>query len=222
MSFISDTDRQKIRDEYFSKLEDNVKLVYFTQENECMTCSAMNILYNDIAKMSEKITLEVYDFVKDEKQKQLYGIDKIPALAVVGKKDYGVRFFGSPIGYEFTPLILSIIDVSLGRTSLAPPIKAKLKDIQKPVHIQVFTSPTCPLCPTMVKMAHNFAIENEHIRADMVETTEFIHLTIKYDVQGVPKTVINETSEVLGLVTPVELMLKIIKDLGKSAQMHIQ
>ncbi|MHA2407650.1 MAG: protein disulfide oxidoreductase [Candidatus Ranarchaeia archaeon] len=222
MSFISDTDRQKIRDEYFSKLEEDVKLVYFTQENECMTCNAMNMLYSDIAKMSDKINLEVYDFVKDVEKKKLYDIDKIPALAVVGKKDYGVRFYGSPIGYEFTPLILSIIDVSLGKTSLAPPIKTKLKDIDKPVHIQVFTSPTCPLCPTMVKMAHNFAIENDNIRADMVETTEFIHLTIKYDVQGVPKTIINETSEVVGLVTPVVLLQKIIKDLGEAAQMHIQ
>ena len=222
MSFISDTDRQKIQGEYFSKLENEVKLVYFTQETECITCSAMNLLYTDIAEMSDKISLEVYDFVKDEDKKKHYKIDKIPALAVVGKKDYGVRFYGSPIGYEFTPLILSIIDVSLGKTSLAPPIKGKLKEIDKPVHIQVYTSPTCPLCPTMVKMAHNFAIENDHIRADMVETTEFIHLTIKYDVQGVPKTIINETSEIVGLVTPVVLIQKIIKDLGKSAQLHIQ
>lgn len=36
------------------------------------------------------------------------------------------------------------------------------------------------------------AMENPNITADMVELTEFPHLAQRYQVRGVPKTVINE------------------------------
>jgi hypothetical protein len=41
-------------------------------------------------------------------------------------------------------------------------------------------------------MAHKLAIENDFIRADMIESTEFPHLVNKYDVFNVPKVIINE------------------------------
>ncbi len=49
-------------------------------------------------------------------------------------------------------------------------------------------------------LAHRLAIESDWIRADMVEATEFPHLANKYQVYGVPRTVINETIHVEGAV----------------------
>ena len=51
-----------------------------------------------------------------------------------------------------------------------------------------------------MRLAHQFAIESEHIRADMVEVTEFPHLIQKYQVMGVPRTVINEDTFLEGAV----------------------
>lgn len=62
-------------------------------------------------------------------------------------------------------------------------------------------------------MAHRLAIESEHIRADMVEAMEFPHLANRYQVMGVPRTVINETTHVEGMVpeaTLVEALLQAI------------
>jgi hypothetical protein len=42
------------------------------------------------------------------------------------------------------------------------------------------------------------AFANPHITADAVEATEFMDLTRKYRVTGVPKTIVNETVEILG------------------------
>jgi len=42
------------------------------------------------------------------------------------------------------------------------------------------------------------AAANEHITADAVEAIEFMELSRKYRVTGVPKTIVNETIEVLG------------------------
>jgi predicted DsbA family dithiol-disulfide isomerase len=42
------------------------------------------------------------------------------------------------------------------------------------------------------------AFANPHITADAVEATEFMDLTRRYRVTGVPKTIVNEDIEILG------------------------
>jgi predicted DsbA family dithiol-disulfide isomerase len=42
------------------------------------------------------------------------------------------------------------------------------------------------------------AVESEHVTADVIEAMEFPELSRRYGVQGVPKIVINETTEFVG------------------------
>lgn len=49
-----------------------------------------------------------------------------------------------------------------------------------------------------MRLAHKFAMENDLIRADMVEATEFPYLVNKYRVMGVPLTVVNEKTFIEG------------------------
>ena len=42
------------------------------------------------------------------------------------------------------------------------------------------------------------AYANPNIKADAIEAMEFMELTRKYRVSGVPKTIVNETIEILG------------------------
>jgi predicted DsbA family dithiol-disulfide isomerase len=56
-------------------------------------------------------------------------------------------------------------------------------------------------------MAHKFAIENDLIRAEVIDVSEFPHLAHKYGVMGVPKTVISEKVEFVGAV-PEEIFLE--------------
>ena len=49
-------------------------------------------------------------------------------------------------------------------------------------------------------LAHRMAVESPHIRATSVEATEFMDLARRFRVNGVPKTVVNETIEILGAV----------------------
>jgi glutaredoxin-like protein len=154
----------------------------------------------DIATLNEKITVEVYDFLKNADKAKEYGIDKIPALAIVGAKDYCVRIYGVPFGYELQTLIEAIINVSKGRgkTDLTDKTKSILSEVKATVHIQVFVTLTCPHCPAAAAVAHKLAIESDMIKADIIETSEFPDLAMKYNVIGVPKIVINEKVEFVG------------------------
>lgn len=60
-------------------------------------------------------------------------------------------------------------------------------------------------------LAHQLAIESDLITADMVEATEFPHLANKYQVMGVPRTVINETIQIEGAVPEPRLMQEFAK-----------
>jgi predicted DsbA family dithiol-disulfide isomerase len=62
-----------------------------------------------------------------------------------------------------------------------------------------------------VVLAHRLAMESEWIRADMVEATEFPHLANKYEVYGVPRTVINETLHIEGAVPEPMLVNELMK-----------
>jgi alkyl hydroperoxide reductase subunit F len=129
----------------------------------------------------------------------------------MGDEDYGIRFFGLSTGYEFTSILEALVMVSLGKSGLDPEIEAFVRAIKEPVHMQVVTTLTCPYCPKMVHTAHQFAFVNENIRADMIEGAEFPQLVKKYDVSGVPKTIINEVHSFEGAVPPPAAFMEILK-----------
>jgi glutaredoxin-like protein len=190
--------KELLKKDFFEKLVDPVRIVIFTQEFECRYCSDTRKLAQELAALDSKITTEVYDFVSDAAKAKEYGIDKIPALAIIGKKDYGVRIYGIPYGYELQTLIEAIINVSKGRTDLSDKTKKILTEVKVPVRIQVFVTLTCPHCPAAAAVAHKLAIESDMVKADVIESSEFPDLAMKYNVIGVPKIMINETVEFVG------------------------
>jgi glutaredoxin-like protein len=198
MSLIPDDKKDLLRNELKEKMENPVKIVMFTQEIECKFCSDTRQLAQEMATLSDKITVEVYDFMADADKAKEYCIDKIPALAIIGAKDYGVRIYGIPYGYELQTLIEAVVNVSRGRTDLSDKTKAILAEVKAPVHIQVFVTLTCPHCPVAAAVAHKLAIESPMIRADVIDASEFPQLAQKYSVIGVPKIVINEKVEFVG------------------------
>lgn len=194
-----------------SNLKDDVKLVVFTQKMECNFCSDNRKLMEEVAGLSEKITVELCDFVDDKNKVEKYKIDKIPAVAIVGKEDYNIRLYGIPAGYEFSSLIEGIKVVSTGEVALTPDTIEYIKKLDKDIHLQVLVTPTCPYCPKAVITAQHMARLNKKVKADMVEVSEFPQLANKYSVHGVPKTVVNETFFLEG-AAPDNLVVDKIKE----------
>jgi glutaredoxin-like protein len=142
MPLLKDKDRDLLKDKLAKELAAPVKLLFFTQELECETCQITRQLAEEVAALSDKIELVTYNFAVDKEPVAKYGIDKIPALVIAGDKDYGLRYYGVPSGYEFTSLIEDIVDVSRRSNRLSPKTKEALQKVANPVHIQVFVTPT--------------------------------------------------------------------------------
>jgi len=211
MGMIGEKDRKAVSDR-LAKLAGPVKLVMFTQEMECAFCKETRGLVEEIGGLSDKVTVEVKDFLKDEQAARKLGIDKIPAIAVLGSgdKDYGIRFYGIPAGYEFVSLLESLEMVAKGQSGVSAAGREKLKALTKPVDLQVFVTPTCPYCPRAVVQAFRLAMESPLVTASMVEATEFPHLANKYQVSGVPHTVIGDSGQPMIGAYPEAAALELI------------
>jgi glutaredoxin-like protein len=133
---------RKLAEEILKELKNPVKLVNFTQELECQFCRETRQLLEEVAGLSDKVSLEVYNFQLDKDKVERYRVDKIPATVIKGEKDYGIRYYGAPFGYEFATLLTDIADVSKGESGLKPETREGLKRIDQKVHLQVFATPT--------------------------------------------------------------------------------
>jgi len=141
MGLLNERDRREV-EKQLTTLTGPVTLVNFTQELACQYCRETELLLKEVAELSNKIRLEIYNFQLDKAQVAQYRVDKIPATIVTGAKDYGVRFYGIPLGYEFASFLAAIKDVSRGGTDLSEESRAALTEIVQPVHLQVFSTPT--------------------------------------------------------------------------------
>ena len=210
MALLNEEVRQQVK-EQLASLTNPVRLIMFTQDFECHYCAETRQLVEEVAEQSSQLKAEIYDFQADEEVAEKYGVDKIPAVVVVGEADYGIRFFGIPSGYEFTSLLEAIQSVSRGEPDLSQETEDYLSSLEEPIHLQVFVTPTCPYCPQAVVLAHQMALASPMVSADMVEAQEFPHLSTKYQVMGVPRTVINESTHLEG-ATPESMVLEKVQE----------
>jgi glutaredoxin-like protein len=228
MEMLNKQVREATQDKLSREMENRVSLVLFTQEpsrlvlpgalrgQECLYCRETRQLLEEVVSLSDKLELVVYDFIADQEKAAEFGIDKIPALGVFGEGDLGLRFFGIPSGYEYMSLLEAIVDVSRGRTALSEETKAALGTLTSDVRIQVFVTPTCPYCTMAVRLAHQCALESRRVRGEMVEATEFPHLSQRYSVSAVPRIVMNETVILDGAVPEPVFLEHLLKAAGQA------
>jgi glutaredoxin-like protein len=154
MAIFTEDQRREIDELLRGNMDQGVKIIYFTQDEPsielpvsvevtpCEYCKETEEMLKELAGISEKLSIEVYDFIKDKDKVEQYGIEAVPALALVGDKDYGIRYYGIPSGYEFSALLDGLINVSKRQTKLSDSTKQALADITEPVHLRVFVTPT--------------------------------------------------------------------------------
>jgi len=143
MAFLQERDREAVRQE-FSKLTGPVKLVVFSQELAAADlCRQNEQLVREVAELTDgKATVEVLNLAIDRERAEAYGVDQVPAIIVEGARDYGLRFYGIPSGYEFGNLIAAIVVASTGEPALSDETKTSLHELTEPVDIKVFSTPT--------------------------------------------------------------------------------
>lgn len=119
-----------------------VRLLFFTRTFGCDTCVPARRIVDRVASLSEHVTVEEFNLVLDKDAVQAYGIRRAPAIAVVGEADTGIRFYGVPEGHELISLVDAVLLVASRDSGLSDESRARLAEVDEPLDIQVFVTPT--------------------------------------------------------------------------------
>ena len=218
MALLSAQDQQVVR-AHLAGIRHAVKLLFFTQTigGPESALIARQVL-DEVVALNDRISLEEVNFVLEKDRAEQYGITHIPAVAILrDESDTRIRFLGAPAGYEFMSLVEAIALAGGDDSGLTGTSKKLIAEhVSAPIDIQVFVTPTCPHCPRAVTLAHRMAVEHPQIRATCIEATEFMDLTRRYNVTGVPKTLVNGAIEILGAV-PEDAFVRGVLQLPDSA-----
>jgi glutaredoxin-like protein len=212
VTLLPEHDRQTIRAR-LDGITHPVTLLFFSQSIGAPDSSVLaRRIADEIADLSDKIAVEEVSFVLDKDRVAAYGIQGIPAIALLTEsQDARIAFLGAPAGYEFVSLVEAVVLAGTDDSGLGEESK-KLIDthVSAPIEILVFVTPTCPHCPRAVALAHRMAAQSPHIRATCVEATEFYDLSQQYRVTGVPKTIVNGKIEILGAIPEDEFVRTVL------------
>jgi alkyl hydroperoxide reductase subunit AhpF len=143
MALLSDQDRQVVRT-HLADLAHDVTLLLFTQTiGGPETARIAKQILDELAGLSDRLTVEEVNFVLDKERAARFGIDKIPAIAVLRDgEDTRIRFFGAPAGYEFMSLVEAVILAGGDDSGLTAESKTLLAGVETPTTIDVFVTPT--------------------------------------------------------------------------------
>jgi len=200
----------------FEGLQEPVQILYFGSKDNCDTCNETQQLLDEVTALNDKLELSVYDVQENQDIASKFNVSNAPGIVIAARddsevKNLGIHFSGIPSGHEFNTLINDILTVSRRDSGLNEKTREFLKNLDRPLLLQVFVTPSCPYCPRAVLLAHQMAMENpQMIRAEGVEATEFPELADRFNVRGVPQTVINSgMGMVVGAVPEQNLLAEI-------------
>lgn len=218
-ALIQDQQKAQLKRTFRKDLKADVELRLFTQRpspiavpgRECRYCVETQQMMEELVDLSPKLHLETVDVYAQPDLAKDEAITRVPAIAFGEKGKARLRYFGIPMGYQLSVIVENIKTISRGVSPLSIATRKGLRAINQPVHIQVFVIPTDTDCPGVARLAHALALENEYITADVVEIQEFQALAQQYGIKSVPMTVVNEFTQIAGLVSEQEFVEKILQ-----------
>lgn len=153
MAIISANVAEQVKSYFADNLQEPVTIELFTRKRslltipgqaECEYCEETEQLLSEVAALSPNLTLDVHDLRANPDAGSTEGIGTamVPAIVLHGQDRGKVRYFGIPVGHEFSTLIQDLSDVSKGSTSLSQQAVEELTQLSEDVHIRVFVTPT--------------------------------------------------------------------------------
>jgi len=135
----------------------------------------------------------------------------VPAIIIAAAANERIRYYGAPLGNELPTLLQAISMAGRQETGLSEESQAQLRTLSAPVSLQVFFTPTCIYCPRMISLANQAAIASPLVSTVAIDATEFPDLVRRYNVNGVPKTIVNDTMEIMGAAPEQEFIAAIAR-----------
>jgi glutaredoxin-like protein len=216
MALLSASDAAQVK-KLFDTLAKDVHIRMYTQRLNCEGCADTERILTELAGLSDRLKVEILNALTEPGRKEADGVGPVPALLVSDGTHNRTRLYGTPSGYEFTTLLTAIMDAGSEGDNLEKGTLDFLAALQSDLSIRVFVTPTCPHCPRAAVLALRMAQKSPMVRAEVIEANEFPDLSMRYRVQGVPRTVVNERFVAEGAMPEAAIVAALGKALAMPA-----
>lgn len=190
--------------QYLELLEGNIQFLASlgTDENSQKTAEFLN----EVADMSEKITLETAT------------LPRTPSFEInpVGGKS-GITFAGLPLGHEFTSFILALLQVAGRAPKIEPEVAQQIKAIDQELHFETYVSLTCHNCPDVVQALNIMSVLNPKISHTMIEGGMYQEEVTAKNVMAVPTVFLAGEEFASGRMTIEQLVEKVAGPMDATA-----
>lgn len=196
-----------------------VRIDYFTQRStpvvipgraECRFCTEVEGALRDLAALHEKVSLTVHEFADAQKEAGKLGVKRVPCTVIRGQANRVLRFYGLPGGGQFPVLIETIISSSQPGIEIDREAVVTLKKLRESVQLSVFVTPSCQYSASATSAAYRLALANAHVKAEVVEISEFPELVERFDVTTTPTTIVEGGVAIRGALDDVTLAMGVL------------
>lgn len=191
-----DQDIKSQLEQYLQLLEGDIVLKVSAGSDDAS--AEMLSLVEELAGMSSRITVEKTQ------------LSRTPSFSVnrVGE-DTGVVFAGTPLGHEFTSLVLALLQVSGRAPKVEQSVIDQIKSIRGEYTFETYISLSCHNCPDVVQALNLMSVLNPGITHTMIDGAVFKEEVESKDIMSVPSVYLNGEFFESGRMTVEEILAKL-------------
>lgn len=191
---------------YLEKLTRPVELV--STLDDSAKSGEIRTLLQEIAELSPKITVREDNSASARK----------PSFLIVNPgQTQGIRFAGSPLGHEFTSLVLALLQVGGHPSKEAQELLDQVRNLEGEFHFETYYSLSCHNCPDVVQALNLMAVLNPDITHTAIDGGLFQNEITERNIMGVPAVFLNGNEFGQGRMTLAEIVNKVDSNAGKRA-----
>ena len=207
-------ERAQIRQQ-FSVIEGPLKLEYYHQSPrrvlvagraERPTCALAKELYEEIAELSDHISLTVYEHADEPVQVQRRDIIDVPCVLIRGELNRPLRFYGAPNGHLLVAMIRAMVLASTRQAKPSVAMKRTLKKLRRPTRLRLLGSSHDPNAGQAALAACAAALLSPKLQTDIFAIEEFAEIGARSGVTSLPALFVDDEFAAAGLVEPLELV----------------
>ena len=162
-------------------------------------------VYQELAELSDRITLTVYELEDEAEMAQRRDVIEAPGLVLRGELNRPLRYYGAPTGHLFVALIRAMVLASTRAAKPSAQIQRLLRKLRQKTRLRVLGSPLDPNAGQAALIAYSAALLSPKLQADVFTIEEFPEIARRSGVQAAPTTFVGDQMGFAGVVEPLEL-----------------
>ncbi|QCT20508.1 alkyl hydroperoxide reductase subunit F [Jejubacter calystegiae] len=183
---------------YLEKLTKPVELIATLDDSA--RSSEIRELLAEIAELSDKVSFT---------ERNDLPVRKPSFLITNPGSEQGPRFAGSPLGHEFTSLVLALLWTGGHPSKEAKELLEQIADLDGDFEFETYYSLSCHNCPDVVQALNLMAVLNPRIKHTAIDGGAYQNEISERNVMGVPAVFLNGKEFGQGRMTLSEIVSKV-------------